>query len=88
MIRSMELSDIIKQYPDEEILKADGFDEAVIGYCFDKGEIRLVYSESKCIELLMKDMSEIDSIEYFDYNVSGSYVGSKTPIWFKDYQTL
>ncbi len=87
-MKRMGLSEITELYPDEEILKADGFDEAVIGYCFDGGELRLVYSEGKCINILMEDMSEIDSIEHFDYNVSGSYVGPKTPIWFRDYQVL
>lgn len=83
-----KLSKIVEQYPDENILKADGFDGAVIGYCIDRGEFRLVYSEDKCIDILMRDMSEIDAIEYFDYNVSGSYVGPKTPIWVKNYQTI
>lgn len=73
---------IIEQYQDEEILIADGFDEAVIG--IDTKSMRLIYSVSKCIEILCRDMNEEDAIEYFEYNVSGSYVGEKTPIWCED----
>jgi hypothetical protein len=29
-------------------------------------------------------MSEEDDMEYFDYNVAGSYVGEQTPIWCLD----
>ena len=73
---------IIERYQDEEILIADGFDEAVIG--IDTKSMRLIYSVSKCIEILCRDMNEEDAIEYFEYNVSGSYVGEKTPIWCED----
>ncbi|MCK9446748.1 hypothetical protein M0Q50_07815 [bacterium] len=76
------LNDIIEQYQDEELLIADGFDDAIIG--IDDTSIRLIYSVSKCIDILMKDMSEEDAIEYFDYNVKGSYIGEKTPIWCND----
>ena len=29
-----------------------------------------------------------DAIEYFDFNVRGSYVGEKTPIWCDDMYVL
>jgi hypothetical protein len=29
-------------------------------------------------------MDEIDAMEYFTYNVSGAYMGEKTPIWCCD----
>ena len=76
------LDEIIENFYEEEILKADGFNEAVIG--IDESSMRLVYSVSKCIEILMEDMSEEDAMEYFSYNVSGAYVGEKTPIWCWD----
>jgi hypothetical protein len=76
------LDEIIDNYYEEEFLKADGFDEAVIGV--DDMSMRLIYSVSKCIEILMRDMSQEDALEYFSYNVSGAYVGEKTPIWCQD----
>tara|TARA_R110000868_G_scaffold111399_1_gene300910 strand:- start:783 stop:1034 length:252 start_codon:yes stop_codon:yes gene_type:complete len=79
------INEIIEQYEDEKFLKADGFDDAIIGVSEDFNQpVRLIYSVSKCIEILMKDMSEEDAMEYFSFNVSGSYVGEKTPIWCWD----
>jgi len=76
------IGEIIERYEDETFLKADGFDEAIIGV--DETTMRLIYSVRKCIEILMRDMSEEDAMEYFSFNVSGSYVGEKTPIWCTD----
>ena len=76
------INEIIEQYEDETFLKAEGFDEAIIG--LDETTMRLIYSVSKCIEILCRDMSEEDALEHFDYNVSGSYMGDKTPIWCYD----
>jgi hypothetical protein len=73
------LASILEQYQDEEILIADGFDKAIIG--IEESSMRLIYSVNKCIEILTEDMSEEDALEYFSYNVLGSYVGEKTPIW-------
>lgn len=73
---------ILVQYPDDVFLKADGFDEAIIG--IDETTMRLIYSVKKCIGILMRDMPEEDAVEYFNYNVSGYYVGEKTPIWCQD----
>ena len=79
------LEEIIEQYQDEELLKADGFDEAVIGVAEDfNAPIRLVYSVKKCLTILEKDMNETDAMEFFTYNVSGAYVGDKTPLWVWD----
>lgn len=72
------LDKIIEAYPEETFLKADGFDEAVIGV--DYHSRRLIYSIDKCIEILCRDMIIDDAIEHFYYNVAGSYVGDKTPI--------
>lgn len=76
------IDNIIENYYEEKFLKADGFDAAVIGV--EESTMRLIYSVSKCLHILQEDMSEIDALEYFTYNVSGSYVGEKTPIWCWD----
>ncbi len=72
------------------MLKADGFDEAIIGMADDiaTGGQRLIYDANKCIDILIKDhdMSEMEAIEYFEFNVSGSYVGDTTPIWLYPYE--
>ena len=70
----------IEQYPDEEFLSADGFEDAIIGVSDGK----LVYSVLRCIEILMirDGMGYEEAIEYFDFNVQG--MGEKTPIWVED----
>jgi len=76
------IEEIIEQYCDVEILKADGFDDAIIG--IEENDMRLIYSVSKCLKILELEMSDIDAIEYFTFNVSGVLVGKKTPIWCWD----
>lgn len=76
------LEHIIEWFPEDEFLKADGFDDAIIGV--DEFSMRLIYSVSKCIEILKKDMDEEEAVEYFEYNVKGAYMGEKTPIFCID----
>jgi hypothetical protein len=77
------LEGIIEYYQDEEFLKADGFDDAVIGV--DTSTMRLIYSVRMCVEILvLQGMDTFEAIEYFDFNIRGSFVGEKTPIWCED----
>ena len=80
-----------------EILLADGFEEAFIGLGGQfHDEPVAVYDREKCIKILatefqrdailMHDYKEEtnfyeQAMEYFDYNVQGSYVGKRTPIF-------
>jgi hypothetical protein len=77
------LNEILENYPDDSFLTADGFEEAIIGV--DEESMRLVYSVSKCIDILIdQGMTEEDAMEHFSFNVAGSYVGEQTPIWCND----
>ena len=77
------LNRILENYPNEDFLIADGFNNAIIGV--DTSTMRLIYSTSKCIEILLNEgMNEEHAYEYFEYNVVGAYMGSKTPIWCED----
>jgi len=77
------LDSIVEDYYDDEILKADGFDDAVIGICYNSS--RLIYSYKKCLEILTSEgMDEEDAIEHLSFNTMGAYVGEKTPIWCMD----
>tara|TARA_Y100000310_G_scaffold288133_1_gene313518 strand:+ start:3376 stop:3663 length:288 start_codon:yes stop_codon:yes gene_type:complete len=79
------LQEIIEDYPEEEFLKADGFDDAIIGVASDFTEPRLIYSVGKIINILMdQGMTSTDAIEHFNFNIGGGYVGEKTPIWCYD----
>lgn len=76
---------IIEQNPEDTFLKADGLDEAIIGYDDQTG--RLIYSMSKIINILIEDdgMTEEEALEHYYYNIHGGYVGEQTPIWCNDY---
>jgi|TARA_R110000824_G_scaffold77773_1_gene196608 hypothetical protein len=65
---------------------AEGFDDAIIGIGSQMGHTKtvVIYSQTKIIKCLMKDMSAADAIEYFEFNTLGAYVGDTTPIYVDD----
>jgi hypothetical protein len=68
---------------------ADGFDDAFVGTtisAFGRKQVA-VYDYDKCILILMHDnhMTEDDAIEYFNYNVIGSWIGEETPIYINQH---
>ena len=65
----------------DEALLADGFSEALIGMGNRSPYDVAVYDYGKCIEILTRDMPHEDAVEYFDFNVSGAYVGEHTPVF-------
>ena len=77
---------ILENYPDDVLLFADGFDDAIIGVATDFTEPRIIYSVSKCLNTLInKDgMTYDEAVEYFTFNVSGGWIGEQTPIWCWD----
>ena len=66
---------------DEEILLADGFEDALLGYVEIFNNTVALYDRDKCIDILMKrDGMDYDgAVEFFDFNVTGAYVGDHTP---------
>jgi hypothetical protein len=68
------------------MLKADGFDKAVIGKTYDAAvqEYRLVYSVNKCIKVLMDrdNISDGEAREYLEHNtLLCAYVDKSQPIF-------
>jgi hypothetical protein len=78
------LEKIIEQIgSDNELLLADGFDDAVIGIDWN---FRIIYSSEMAIRILMfrDGMSRLDAIEFLEFNVLNAHVGDKTPLWMMD----
>ena len=83
---------------DENMLTADGFDDAIIGWTDswgtdDNGGVtrpfRAVYSVRRCIDILVADgMPEDEAMEYLEFNTIGAYVGSQTPVFVHDLEEL
>lgn len=79
MKKLTQLEKVIELCPDEEFLKADGWDDCIIGVT-TRGV--LVYNRNKIIDMLMKDkLSREEAEEYFEFNIECAYVGDKTPIY-------
>jgi len=79
---------MIAPIQEDEPLKADGFNAAIIGQDYEMG--RYVYSIERILEILMlrDDMTMDDAMEFFSFNIAGAYVGKMTPlyIWTGDTQ--
>ena len=79
---------MIAPIQEDEPLKVDGFNEAIIGQDYEMG--RYVYSIEKILEILMirDKMTMEDAMEFFSFNIAGAYVGEMTPlyIWAGDTQ--
>jgi hypothetical protein len=70
---------------EESVLLADGLEEAFIGIGYQFNTPIAIYSRNKAIQCLMaQGMDEEQALEYFDFNVIGSYVGEQTPIFLED----
>ena len=70
------------------MLKADGLDAAIIGVGERCGqEDILVYDISKVIDILVDrdGMTTDEAYEFFSFNILGSWVGEKTPMWVREY---
>ena len=79
---------LLRDNPDIEIMLADGFEEAFIGIGYQFNKTVAVYDNERCLQVLMDrdGMTDDEAIEYFDYNVTGAYVGPLTPIFMDNVQ--
>jgi hypothetical protein len=69
---------------DENVLLADGFEDAFVGIGRQFGKPFAIYDRFECIEILIKEgMSEEEAEEYFQYNTEGAWVGDQTPIFLE-----
>ena len=70
---------------DNQMLLADGFEEALLGVTRGQGggsEVIAVYSSDRCIDVLVAGGMELmEAVEYFDFNVVSAYVGERTPLF-------
>lgn len=82
---ALELIDEISEIDDSvEIMLLDGFEEALLGHATRFGGLSVAaYDLTKCIEILSRDMSFEDALEYFEFNVIGAWVGEGTPIFIQ-----
>ena len=70
-----------------DVIVADGFEDDLIGVGQQFNKAMAVYDRQKCIEILMErdGMSDEEAVEYFEYNVTGAWVGEYTPIFLETF---
>ena len=83
----MTLTELVASHNEEAVL-ADGFDEAFIGMverCGLPAPV-VLYDKGKCIQILIDrdGMTYEDAEEFFDFNVTGAWVGEYTPMFLLD----
>jgi hypothetical protein len=69
---------------------ADGYDDAFIGSsisAFNRKQVA-IYDYDKCLMILMVDygMDEETALDWFHFNVIGSWVGEDTPIFINQHK--
>jgi hypothetical protein len=69
-------------YPEENFLRMEGFDNAVLGV--DERTMRLVYSKSKIMRQLIRSMDYESAMQHFDYNIQGALDAENMPIIVND----
>jgi len=79
------LTFIEENYPETEILLADGFEKAFLGIGQQFNTYFAIYDKNKCINILSKDMTYEEAVEYFQFNVVGAYVGENTPVFLDNF---
>jgi hypothetical protein len=73
------------------MLKADGLDDAIIGVGHRCGEPTVVvYDIDLSIQAVQRELKcEIwEAVEYFNFNILGSYIGEHTPIFVERVQGI
>jgi hypothetical protein len=71
---------VSENYPDQEILIANGFEEAFMGVAVQFDNHIPIFSKSKCLDILISQgMSYDEAVEFFDFNVQNAWHGSNTP---------
>ena len=70
---------IQEEYPD--LLTLDGFDEAIIGVVERIDLLVVCYDKRKILKILSRDMSEMQALEYYEFNILGAYMGENTPVY-------
>jgi len=67
------------------LLEPAYFDKAIVGVVSGMNIHTVCYDKSKIIKILMKEdkMTEDEALEYFDFNISGAWVGEHTPVYLE-----
>jgi len=77
-----DLNTIIEFF--DNLIKIDGFDDCIIGVCESLNEPpRLIYNRDLIIQKLIDrdKMTTEEAIDFYEFNIRGSWMGDTTPIF-------
>lgn len=65
------------------LIFVEGHDDAILGVAERDGESFVVYNQAKVIRTLCRrdGMDRQGAIEFFEYNIAGTWMGERTPIF-------
>ncbi len=66
---------------DDQTMFAEGFEEAFLGLGTQAGKQVAVYNKQKIFEILQKEMSSEEAVEYYQFNMECAFVGERTPVF-------
>ena len=74
---------IMELIVENDLIIADGHDEAILGIVNDHSGLRVLYNSERLIDGLAKNnnMSWDDAEEYFEFNILGAYIGPNGPLF-------
>lgn len=69
----------------EDLLVADGLDDALLGIGWQFNKRIAVYDYHKCLQILVErdGMTRDEAVEFFEFNVVGAWVGEGTPVFLE-----
>ena len=78
-----DIQDYCLNFFDDSIITADGFELAFLGCGYSFAGAYAIYNFSTCMEILMQrdGMTYDEAEEYFEYNVTGAFVGDRMPVF-------
>ena len=81
-------SDLLDEMEEKnsEALYPTGFENAISEIVYKDGNPVFKISTKKCIDILQErdGMTFEEAVEFFEYNIYGSYMGKHNPVYSKD----
>jgi hypothetical protein len=67
------------------MLKAEGFDGAIVGVGTHFNTDVIIYNYDDCVQILVDrdGMTYEEAIEFMEYNVCGAWVGQDSPVFYR-----
>ena len=89
--KKLTVDEVADRYDGESMLKADGFDDCLMGVVSRFGQpYILCYSREAMLEKMVErdGMSYDEAVEFFEFNILGAWVGDGTPCFIEKVEDM